>query len=739
MLIQMASIRQKLLEAIKAGKPQQVREALKTADGSTPLRSATGEIPLHEAVRLSASPEVFKILLEGIADFSARNIDGQTVADLVFSTENLDPDYETTLVNHVKAWILRGRVDELEKLLLSGWVFWPVSVDQAKNVSAELCDFISKIRDVQEKVAELHKAIEDGNTRDVKQLLDRKKFILAADRTGLPPFHKAVVTGYGEMVEWFIQEFKFAIEHKDNMGRTVLHYAAGLPDAGYIYSMLTNAGAKEDTVDLEGRTPRDYYDNTQLIEITKVRQRIQDILSSPIPEPKLATSGSHHMYISTNLKTKRVPPPTTIDGKYVAEHLGTALTLALAEIADCRPWDPIEYLGQWLYKYRENRNYIEKQEQLMREIREEEKQTAAAEKERERIRQEQKSIMEAERLERERAEEEKRRKEKEELQRQAREMDALAQRPNLDTVKEESEEEANGKDKQGQTELHKLAAQEGADLTALLKLGYNLAERDIFCKTPRDVAVESGVQDNINAIDNFIRGLVEKGKFNLVEQLLLDGYTEFQPIIDKLSSETQTEEVKNFLQSIPEVQSKITSLIQAVHQGDLTTVQEQLDKKMSMVKDKTGQSPLHKAVIRQHRDITEHIVTAYPDTVKCKDQLNRTPYHYAMGLPNVDIQTLLLSNGADENAKDVYQRVPSYYRENPTEIQAIANETSASSSNQMSENQEKAQGGGDQPTESTDTAQKEATEDQENTEKNSVSEQAPNQSESTENPVTSTS
>lgn len=55
-------------------------------------------------------------------------------------------------------------------------------------------------------------------------------------------------------------------------------------------------------------------------------------------------------------------------------------------------------------------------------------------------------------------------------------------------------------------------------------------------------------------LDNFIRGLVEKGKFNLVEQLLLDGYTEFQPIIDKLSSETQTEEVKNFLQSIPQVQ-----------------------------------------------------------------------------------------------------------------------------------------------------------------------------------------
>ena len=56
--------------------------------------------------------------------------------------------------------------------------------------------------------------------------------------------------------------------------------------------------------------------------------------------------------------------------------------------------------------------------------------------------------------------------------------------------------------------------------------------------------------------DNYIRGLIEKEKFSLVEQLLLDGYTEFQPVLDKLSSEGQTEEVKNFLQSIPEVQVK---------------------------------------------------------------------------------------------------------------------------------------------------------------------------------------
>ena len=64
------------------------------------------------------------------------------------------------------------------------------------------------------------------------------------------------------------------------------------------------------------------------------------------------------MYISPD---KRInPPPTTVDGKYVAEHMGTALTLALAEIAERRPADPVEYLANWLYKYQETMDYNKK-------------------------------------------------------------------------------------------------------------------------------------------------------------------------------------------------------------------------------------------------------------------------------------------------------------------------------------------------------------------------------------------
>ena len=63
------------------------------------------------------------------------------------------------------------------------------------------------------------------------------------------------------------------------------------------------------------------------------------------------------MYVP-NPYRPRVPPPATVDGRYIAQHMGTALTLALTEIAEKRPWDPIEYLSQWLYKYHKNLDEI---------------------------------------------------------------------------------------------------------------------------------------------------------------------------------------------------------------------------------------------------------------------------------------------------------------------------------------------------------------------------------------------
>eukprot|EP00794_Sanderia_malayensis_P012301 gene12301-13570_t len=55
-----------------------------------------------------------------------------------------------------------------------------------------------------------------------------------------------------------------------------------------------------------------------------------------------------------------------MDSEYLKQHVGDALTRGLVEISQKRPNDPIEYLGFWLRKYVENRDYdLKKQQELV--------------------------------------------------------------------------------------------------------------------------------------------------------------------------------------------------------------------------------------------------------------------------------------------------------------------------------------------------------------------------------------
>lgn len=55
----------------------------------------------------------------------------------------------------------------------------------------------------------------------MRELLEDKKLIKVADRTGLPPLHKAVILGETEIVENIVAEFLEALDVTDNVRTNV--------------------------------------------------------------------------------------------------------------------------------------------------------------------------------------------------------------------------------------------------------------------------------------------------------------------------------------------------------------------------------------------------------------------------------------------------------------------------------------------------------------------------------------
>ncbi|GAB1597819.1 uncharacterized protein LOC115218250 [Argonauta hians] len=357
-------------------------------------------------------------------------------------------------------------------------------------------------------------------------------------------------------------------------------------------------------------------------------------------------------------------PAKNVDSRYAVDVVGTPLTKAIAEIVMKQPLDPIDYLARWLYKYKENQIELQKlnweeqvriaHEEYEWKLKcEEEARLLAIKREEERLRQIE--------LEKERQEEERRR-----------EIEAIEKEKLRKKLQKQ-------KDINGQTVLHHIAGHAGADFSELYDMYELLSDRDIKYRTPRDVAMQENLEENVAEIDKYLSTLILEENLVPLKQLLLEGYPYIQSAIDLLQDAEIPESSLQFLFTISEIQEKRENIFKAVSEGDEEGFHLLLVSMPELIscRNNKGQTLLHVATLYEEMEIIKYILEISPESHKAKDNIHRTPLHYCYAISE-NLVNLFPPYSPSSHELDALNKAPEDYLEDPSYILALKKEDSLS-------------------------------------------------------------
>ncbi|CAL1680426.1 unnamed protein product [Lasius platythorax] len=261
-----------------AGYPRSPASDIPESTFSNPNRDEHGQSMIHfAAVRSYSKDGLYHLLLETQVNVGFRDELYRTARD-VAEQANIRENVEE-IDRYVVYLAARGETEKLVELLLEGYDHILDTEDEEVNiidVAAQreheaTVQFLQSIPNYVNQREEVHAAIRANDVDRVKELLSKnngggKLLAVGKNSLGRCALHIAVLWENEELVKFIARTYPETLRIGDNLERTALHYAMGVPSVEVLSNILITAGAKRIVKDLKSRQPSYYFMNKSDIE-----------------------------------------------------------------------------------------------------------------------------------------------------------------------------------------------------------------------------------------------------------------------------------------------------------------------------------------------------------------------------------------------------------------------------------------------------------------------------------------
>ncbi|XP_026805611.1 uncharacterized protein LOC113548763 isoform X1 [Rhopalosiphum maidis] len=553
-------------------------------------------------------------------------------------------------INSAQIIVKQGSLEQIADYILDGKYEKLVGIT-SKN--PEIQDFLDKIPFYANKIDQIHRYCAVGDLDELIQLLDRKKFCLARESRsglGLTPLHTAVIYEQFDVFGYLTDKFPETLKLIDLQGWTAIDYINCMQDKTFIDKLFTESNLEEFQADYQTAPTFGKCDVT--FDPEKIRKTLgyvtyntETVDKENIDANMDRSSSSSGKLLSVVMSASQF---SAEDREYLIKAIGKPLSSGLKELIKRRPSNPTLYLAEHLTNHYDDPQLDQESGVLQPRV-----QTHGI------LNEDQPQVSEN----------------------MFRPWDVFNNyQPEFKKI---------SRDEFGMNMIHYAASRthnRNAFFQLLQELDANIALRDEYYRTPRDIAMSSNIRENVKTIDKFVVHIIARGEHNKLIQLLLEGYNHILDLntdkdIFALPLSRGHSHVSVILKSIPTFEEKRKRLHREIFSGAQGKVEEILKERndecvmLAMAKNERSRCSLHIAVLSQNEEILRLIAENFPTTLFVLDNIERTALHYAMSVDQVEkMSTILIGNGANRIAKDLKGRQCSYYFMNKLDIRKMLEE-----------------------------------------------------------------